>query len=435
MSRIAAIDWTEVQTEVVETLQAFLRIDTTNPPGREEAAARYLGQLLEREGLTPEYFDAGDGRVSLRSVLRGDGTRAPLMLLNHTDVVPAEAELWQTNPFEGAIRDGCLWGRGAIDMKGMGILELMVLLLAKRMRLPLTRDIVFLAVADEETGGSKGIEFLDRERPDILREPEYCLNEGGIATLEFLGVKRPAFACSPAEKGPLWLRLRARGAPGHGSIPHSQNAVVRLVHALTAIERWERATKILPLTQAILDQLAQAGAWPSGAPSVESLRSTNPNFAAMVSNTISLTTMTAGMKHNVIPASAEATLDCRLLPGESHEAFVADLRNVIDDPDIKVEVVFRSESGTSNWDTDLVSIVQEVVQEEVETALVLPVTSVGFTDSRVLRRHGVHTYGFMPMLMPPELAKGIHGHDERIPLDSLGQGCRILFEVVRRLAT
>ena len=435
MSRAAGIDWAEVQAEIVETLQAYLRIDTTNPPGGEEVAARFLGEILEREGLAPEYFDAGEGRVSLRAVLRGNGARAPLMLLNHTDVVPAEAEHWQVAPFEGAIRDGCLWGRGAIDMKGMGILELLVVLLAKRMQLPLQRDLVFLAVADEETGGSKGIEFLDRERPDLLRDPEYCLNEGGIATLEFLGVKRPVFACSPAEKGPLWLRLRARGAPGHGSVPHSQNAAARLVRALGAIERWEHATSVLPLTQAVLNELARAGAWPGGTPSVAGLRSAHANFAALVSNTISLTTLTAGMKHNVIPASAEATLDCRLLPGASHEAFVEALRDVIDDPDVAVEVVFRSESEASNWETELVSIVQEVVQEEIEEALILPVTSVGFTDSRVLRRHGVQTYGFVPLLMPPELAKGIHGHDERVPLDSLGQGCRILFEVVLRLAS
>ncbi len=435
MNRPVAVDWAEVQAEVVDTLQAYLRIDTTNPPGGEEAAARFLGAILEREGLTPEYFDAGAGRVSLRTALRGDGSQAPLMLLNHTDVVPAEAEHWQVGPFDGAVRDGCLWGRGALDMKGMGILELLVLLVAKRARLPLKRDLVFLALADEETGGSKGIEFLDRARPDLLREPEYCLNEGGIATLEFLGVKPPVFACSPAEKGPLWLRLRARGSPGHGSIPHARNAAARLVRALNAIEGWERATTVLPLTQSLLEQIELAGDWPGGMPSVDTLRSAHPSFAAMVTNTVSLTTLTAGVKHNVIPASAEATLDCRLLPGESHATFVDAIRNVINDPDIETEVVFQSESGVSKWETELVAIIREVVHEEVAEALVLPVTSVGFTDSRVLRRHGVNTYGFIPTLIPSEFAKGIHGHDERVPLDSLGQGCRILFEVVRRLAT
>lgn len=180
------INWEEIQTEVVEILGQYIRINTTNPPGGEEAAARFLGEILEREGFTSEYFDAGDGRVSLRAVLHGNGTRRPVMLLNHTDVVPAEADLWQVDPFAGLIRDGCLWGRGAIDMKGLGILELVVLLLAKRMQLPLQRDIIFLAVADEETGGSRGIEFLDRERPDLLREPEFCTKQNSfLASNEF----------------------------------------------------------------------------------------------------------------------------------------------------------------------------------------------------------------------------------------------------------
>ena len=427
------VNWDDVQAEVVATLREYIRIDTSNPPGREETAARFLGDILEREGIAPEYFEAGEGRTSLRAVLKGDGRKAPVMLLNHTDVVPAETAYWQVPPFEGVLKDGCVWGRGAIDMKGMGVLELLTLLLFKRLGLTSSRDLIFLAVADEETGGSMGIEFLDRRHPALLRDAEYCLNEGGLATFQFLGARRPVFVCSPAEKGPLWLRLRAHGAPGHGSIPHNQNAAVRLVRALDAIEGWDRAVTVQPLTQAMLDGLRAGQAWPDPPPSVEQLRAEHAAFRAMVTNTISLTTLSAGVKHNVIPASAEATLDCRLLPGASQDAFLREIREVIDDPDVELEVVFQSESGLSDWRTELVSIIQEVVTEEVEDALVLPVTSMGFTDSRVLRRRGVQAYGFIPAMMDASLAKGIHGHDERIPVSGLGSGVRILFEVVRRL--
>ena len=439
MTQAPVIDWDEVLAELSATLREYLRIDTSNPPGNEEAAARFLGGILEREGFAPEYIEAGPGRVSLRAVLTGRGEAAPLMLLNHTDVVPAQAEFWEVDPFAGVERDGCIWGRGALDMKGMGILELLVLLLFKRHGITPNRDIIYLAVADEETGSAMGMEWLDSNRPELLREPEFAINEGGLGLLNFLGARRPVFACSPAEKGPLWIRLRASGEPGHGSIPHEANAVDRLARALNAIQQWEHAFTVQPLTQAVVDGLQRAHAWGEAAPSVAGLCEQYPGFRAMLSNTISATSLQGGVRHqqggvahNVIPAYAEATLDCRLLPGESHDAFLHALREVIDDGHVQVEVVFQSESAVSDFSSALVSVMQEVVGEQVEGALVLPVTSVGFTDSRVLRRHGVRAYGFIPTLMDASLAAGIHGHNERMPVEGLRTGVQILFEVVRR---
>lgn len=434
MSRPPAIDWDDVLAEITALLREYIRIDTSNPPGNEEPAARFLGNLLEREGFETEYIEAAPGRTSLRAVLRGSGAKRPLMLLNHTDVVPVQREFWDVDPFAGVEQDGCIWGRGALDMKGMGILELLVLLLFKRHGIQPARDIVYLAVADEETGSSMGMEWLDRRRPELLSEPEFAINEGGMGMLNFLGANRPTFAASPAEKGPLWLRLRATGRPGHGSVPHDDNAVDRLARALVAVQGWQRVTTVQPLTQQVIDRLRAADAWGGRQPSVEQLAAGHPAFRAMLCNTISATSLGGGVKHNVIPALSEATLDCRLLPGESHDAFIEELRQVIDDGAVEIETVMRSESGASDFNTELVGIIQQVVGEQVEGALVLPVTSVGFTDSRVLRRRGVHAYGFIPTLMDASLAAGVHGHNERVPLEALKTGIQILFEVVRRFA-
>jgi acetylornithine deacetylase/succinyl-diaminopimelate desuccinylase-like protein len=437
MPQLPAIDWDDVLAELTSLLREYIRIDTTNPPGNEEPAARFLGDILEREGFACEYLDAGPGRTQLRTRLPGRGGKPPLMLLNHTDVVPAQREFWDVDPFAGVIKDGCIWGRGALDMKGMGILELMVMLLFQRHGLTPDRDLVFLAVADEETGSSMGIEWLDLHRPDWLSEPEFAINEGGMGMLNFLGAHRPVFAVAPAEKGPLWLRLRAQGRPGHGSVPHEDNAVDKLARALVAIQDWAvrgpgSALTVQPLMQAVVDGLGDANAWGGDRPGVDTLAQRHPSFRAALCNTISPTTLGGGVKHNVIPAFAEATLDCRLLPGESHDAFVQQLRGVIDDGGVEVETVMQSESGFSDFQTELVGVMNEVVREQVEGALVLPVTTVGFTDSRVLRRRGVQSYGFVPTLMDSSLAAGIHGHNERIPIDALRTGVQILFEVVRR---
>ena len=430
----ASIDWDDVQAELLAVLRDYIRIDTSNPPGKEEAAARFLGEILADAGYDCEYVEAAPGRVSLRTRLQGDGSARPLMLLNHTDVVPVEREFWDVDPFAGVIQDGMLWGRGTQDMKGMGVLELMVMLLFKRLGITPRRDLIFLAVADEEAGSAYGMEWLDVEHPDWITEPEFALNEGGSGTLNFLGAQRPVFACSPAEKGPLWLTLRAEGEPGHGSVPHEDNALDRLVRALHAIQSWERPIAVQGVTQDVLDRMEAGNAWQGAMPSTEALMESYPVFRAMTTDTISTTGSTGGVKHNVIPAFAEATLDCRLLAGESHKAFLAEMREVIDDAKVGVETVFQGESPVSDFQTELVSVVQDVVQEQVEGALVVPTQCVGFTDSRVLRRHGVHAYGFVPTLIDASLQSGVHGHNERLPLEALQTGVQILFEVVRRFA-
>ncbi len=435
------IDWDRVTEEATDILCHYLRIDTTSPPGNEAPAAHFLAELLRAEGIDDiTFYDASDagspGRLNMRAVLPGDGSARALVLLNHTDVVPVEREGWQEEPFAGLVKDGVVWGRGALDMKGMGVMELMAVFLMRRLGIAHRRDIVFFAVADEEAGSEYGVEFLDKHHPDSL-EAEYVINEGGWGTLELMGQRRPVFNCAVSEKGPFWLRLIAEGPPGHGSVPHDANALDRLVRALHRIQEWQRPRALVPELSEYFARAHRHG-FMDQEPTEEAvsrMADKNPLIRAITSNTVSLTTARAGVKHNVIPARAEATLDCRLLPGVDSQAFLGELRAVIDDAEVRIETELDSNTPPSPIDTELMEVIEGVVREHVEEAVVLPSVSAGFTDSRVFRRRGVTAYGFIPILLEPREAATIHGHNERLSIENLRLGCQVLFEVVRRISS
>lgn len=431
----SGIDWETVTAEAVDLLSGFLKVDTSNPPGNESLAADFLAPILSREGIVFERYTPEPGRDSLRAVLRGDGTRGPLVLLNHTDVVPVERAYWSVDPFGGLVQDGYVWGRGALDMKGMGILELIALLLAKRLKLPLRRDIVFFAIGDEEAGSAAGVEWFAEHDPDLLKG-DYCINEGSFGWTELLGSRRPIFGYAPTEKGPCWLRLQAEGLPGHSSLPHDQNALAAIARALYRIDTWQRPRIILPELRPFFDELTRIGALPSGDPEAfEAVIRGDRMLNAITSNTISLTTCSAGIKVNVIPALAEATIDCRLLPGTNHSDWVEQVRAAVNDPRVTIEVIYDSETTPSDTQAELVRIAGQVVREYEEEALFVPTISSWFTDSRTCRRLGVPSYGFIPFLLTEEDYAGIHGHNERVSVQNLRLGSQILFELTRRLCT
>ncbi|MGH2584728.1 MAG: M20/M25/M40 family metallo-hydrolase [Dehalococcoidia bacterium] len=431
-----AVDWEEVAAEATALLSEFIAIDTSNPPGNEEAACSFLAAVLRRDGLDSDLYEAGPRRASLVSRLTGDGSAGPLVLLNHTDVVPVEREFWSVEPFGGEVRDGYVWGRGALDMKGMGIFELMAVLLLKRLGLPLKRDVIFFAMADEEAGGEYGIDWFAQHHPELLKA-DFCLNEGAYGWARWGSVERPFFGFSPTEKNPVWLRLRAEGPPGHGSLPHGENALGRLVRALDRIQTWGQERVILPEMEPFFQRLAQAGALPPmEAPAqVEPLAAEDRMINALTQHTISLTSCHSGIKANVIPAQAEATLDCRLLPGQSAEEFTRRLREVVDDPKVNVEPILISETPPSRLESEVYDVAEQVVRGYDERALVLPVVSSWFTDSRGFRQLGTPSYGFIPVLLEHEDYATIHGHDERLSLENIRLGTQVLFELVRRLAT
>ncbi len=357
------------------------------------------------------------------------------MLLNHTDVVPAEAEHWQVDPFAGVIKDEYVWGRGALDMKGMGVLELVVFLELKRRGTKLKRPLRFFAVADEEAGSDYGVEWLDKNHPELMDDAAFVVNEGGYGAETYLGVERPLFGVSMAEKSPLWLKIKTTGRPGHGSAPHDDNCLDRIVRAMGRIQSWERAPTmtgpVLEALQASHEEgyLAVDPAKTSAADLVERHR----QLRTIMTNTISATGLRSGVKHNVIPASAEATIDCRLVPGSEHEEFVAEVRKVIDDARVEVETVFGSESPSTEPDTEMHKAIKEVCGEIMPDAAVLPRVSAGFTDSRTFRRRGVPSYGFVPMLLGNNEMGGQHGNNERVSLKNLRLGVEVLYRVVERV--
>jgi acetylornithine deacetylase/succinyl-diaminopimelate desuccinylase-like protein len=427
------IDWDAATHEATALLREYLRLDTSNPPGNEERATRFLGGVLRAEGIPFETADSAPGRSNLFARIGPE--RPNIALLNHTDVVPVERRFWDVDPFGGEERDGMIWGRGALDMKGMGIIELMTVMLLKREGLPLRRGVAFLAAADEEAGSEFGVTWLAEHRPGWL-ESDLVINEGAYGLTGIGGTDVPIFQLALAEKVPVWVQLKAEGRPGHGSVPHGDNCADRLVQALGRISAWRQALRVTPTMEGHLAALSEAGVLGglSAGRSIEAQAARSPALRARLTNTIALTTISTGIKVNVIPAEATATLDCRLLPDVDPEAFLAELRDVIGDERVQVEVLNRYYPGNSeSLDSEFARTVRDVVTEMVEGARVAPEMTSGFTDSRIYRLRGVPAYGFVPCLVAPEELAGVHGHNERISIENLRLGMQVLYEIVRRL--
>ena len=433
-----AIDWPAVHREALEILVQYLQIDTSNPPGNEKPAARFLGAICEAEGIPVEYIETAPNREVLVARLRGDGSKRPIMLCNHTDVVPVEEQYWSVPAFAGLVQDGRVYGRGAVDMKGCGVMQLMAMLLLKREGVPLKRDVVFCAVPDEEAGSDYGMAWLCEHRPDIV-DVEYELSEGAGGTTRFGRQEARLFSVATNEKDICWLKLTAVGRPGHGSVPHEDNSAVYLVRALERLVDWERPLVFTPDTEAYLDRLAEAGLMPprSDRKAVEERIRRSPELLAMFQNTLNLTMLQAGIKANVIPARSEAVIDCRLLPGQSKRDWIRQVRERIGDERVSVELLSpdHGEPEAVPWDTELFRTITSVVKEAMEDAVVVPGMTIGGTDNRFLRERGIPAYGFIPCLLSPEERRGFHGNDEFLTVENLNLGCELMYEIVRRMVS
>ena len=438
MTATQAIDWPSVHAEALEILRAYLRIDTTNPPGNEAPAARYLGRLLEAEGIPVEYIECAPPTESVRreavyARLRGDGSKRPLMLGNHLDVVPVEAEFWTKPPFEGVVEDGRIYGRGAMDMKSCGVMQLMAMLLLKRQGIPLARDVVFLGVPDEEGGGLLGMGWLCEHRPDVV-DVEFALNEGGSGRITN---GRTMFNVATNEKFGSRLTLTAVGQPGHGSFFHEDNSMIRLARALVRLDEWDRGVTYIPDTRAYLERMVAAGVFHGGDDAVLEAQIRERNgMRPMFMNTLNVTMVRAGVKQNVLPAKSEANLDCRLLPGQDPEEWRREVERVIDDPSIAVTFAAGRtpvQQPQVPWDTELFHAIEASVREAMEDAVVTPSMTIGITDSRYLRARGVVAYGFIPAIFSSEENRTFHGNDEFLTVENLDLGCELTSDIVRRL--
>ncbi len=419
------LDWKKTLGEAVDTLQHYLRFNTTNPPGDVTEAADCLQKILEKAGLTVTRYETAPGKVNLAARIKGSGDAKPILLLHHMDVVPADASRWDpVNPFGGEMKDGHIWGRGAIDMKGTGVLQLYAFLTLARQKISLDRDVIFLAVNDEEIGGTMGTRYLLDHHYEEL-DPEYVLDEGGFGSREIFVNGKLVFGISVAEKRAFWLRVTAHGIAGHGSQPHDHNPNDKLMRALNRLFSQPLPTVPNPLLDALVSQLGPL------AP--------NQFTNAIRQTTVSLTSLQSGVgdppKANVIPSLAVATLDTRLLPGMDAEAFLTEVKSRLGD-EIEVEVIHpASQSVVTPHDTALFRALSGAITRHHPDATVVPTIIPFGTDSRMFRLRGAKCYGILPLVLSTELATSIHGDAERIPVDQFETGIRIFYESLVEVAT
>jgi acetylornithine deacetylase/succinyl-diaminopimelate desuccinylase-like protein len=426
---------------VVDLLRDYLRIDTSNPPGNELIAARFFKGLFDREGIPSEIFEIAPGRANLVARLKGTGEKRPLVLLNHMDVVNAERPFWSVDPFGGVVKGGYVYGRGALDMKTTGLLEAVVLINLKRSGARLARDLIFVATADEEVDAI-GIDWIVKKRPDLVEGAEFMLNEGGV--IDRIGGRVRSWDVGVTEKCPLWIKIVSRGRPGHGSQPFTKdNAVLALLSSLDRLSRHRTPIRLTPAAEAYFKARAasQRGSLaekyrdiresiedPEVLESIESDQYLN----AIVRNTISITMLQGAPQTNIIPTVAEARVDIRLLPGEDPAAFLEEIRKIVEAPGLTVEPVGPFVPATASpVDSDLMRAIDRARARHHPRAVLAPTILTGWTESAMVRPLGIQAYGFEPFILDGVEQKRAHGNDERISIDNVHLGLRIMDEVVR----
>lgn len=444
------MNWEREGNAAVERLCRMLRYDTTNPPGNERDLAEDLAREARESGMEAAVYEASAGRGNLVVRAKGDGSRRPLLLLSHLDVVPAESEYWSHPPFAGEVADGFVWGRGAIDSKLTGAVMMQVLMMIRRASVRLKRDIVLVAAADEELGAAHGVDWLVRHHPEVF-DAEYGINEAGGFTVTIAG--QPLYLVQVAEKGSAPIDLVAKGKPGHSSVPHDDNAIIDLGRAVArlgeaklphhppdSVEAFFRTAaevqpdrKVAELLKAVLIP-DQAEAALQALPVEERDRLM---FDAMLRNTCAPTLLNAGTKRNVIPSEARVGLSGRPLPGATERSFLSELREAVGDGvEIDLTEPFR-EGVQFDHETDLFHVLAESTRKVEPGAVVVPYMQTGGTDARFLRDLDIHVYGYIPMR--PEPGPGFfelcHGHDERVSTANVQFAVQILFDAVKTMVT
>jgi len=441
----------------VTWMQEYLRVDTTNPPGNEMRAIAFLKKILDQEGIENRVFEYAPGRGDLWArIPRGSDDQNPhfsqkqgevghpIVLLNHMDVVTSDASHWRVPPFSGEIKDGYLWGRGAQDMKDEGLAQLVVMVMLKREKIALNRDVIFLAVSDEEAGGT-GTDWFINNQHDLLENAEFLINEGGENLLENGKVKY--VGVDVGEKTTYWLHVVAHGRPGHGSRPNPDSAPNRLVRALDRILAYKTPFRVLPVVDEFLRDMAayeppdRAVYYRNVKKALEDKkfqedveRDESLNF--LLRDTISLTMLGGSEQTNVIPPEAWANLDVRILPGGDPKVVQAALEKVVNDPNVTIQPL-NDEFKVANFsgtDNALFAAIRDVSGKYFPGTPVVPHITSGYTENQRYRPLGIVAYGFNPYTATDEEGNTEHGNDERIRVEEVRRGPRILFDVVARVA-
>lgn len=430
-------------------LARAIRFDTTNPPGNERPLAEYLVGVLKGEGIEARLVPtpsegAAQGRAAVWARVPGRGGAAPIVLLSHLDVVPADPREWAVGPFAGVVAGGYVVGRGALDAKGVAVVHLLTLVELARRSVPLERDVILLAVPDEETGGRAGAGWLVRERPELLEGAGYLLAEGG-SVLPGQGRAPDLWGVAFSEKSPCWIELVARGRAGHGSSAPGDGAVPTLIGALERVRQRRHAVRVTPEVERMFAALAPYAA-PEDRAGLSALGDSlardpafrerflgEPSRAALVRNTVEITVIESGSTStNVVPAEARAELDARLLPGEHCESFADDLRRTLP-ASVELRVLLDFEALPSPLGSELFRAIERVASRSERPAVVVPRVIAGFNDAHYFRALGIVAYGFVPRWLDARDTRGVHGPNERISLQNLTRGVQTLVEILEEL--
>jgi acetylornithine deacetylase/succinyl-diaminopimelate desuccinylase-like protein len=443
----------EIQEEVTDFLSGLIRINTTNPPGNETAAGKYVAKALEHDGFKCELFESAPGRGSVVTHLKGESRKPSMLLLSHLDVVAANPKEWSVDPFAGLVKDGFVWGRGALDMKGMTAVELMALKLLKRNGTKLKGDVLLAATADEERGGEAGAGWMVQNHPDRVRA-DYVLNEGGGTAMQVNG--KNMFTINTAEKGILWFKVEATGTPGHGSVPGAaDNAILRMNKVVEILGHHRSKISLVPTVKQYVASISRSSGMgalstllqdPSESDQIldalaEKDRYLAEELRARLRMTVTPTMINGGVKENIVPSQCDAVFDCRILPGQTTTKAFDEIRNLLKDADsdkLTFEIIQANEPSESSLDTPLYTLIVQVLKEFEPECSVAPVMVTGGTDSRFFRKLGSTCYGFHPVRPEPsysEMQKTIHGIDERISEENLVFGTSVLYNVIERFMT
>ena len=439
-----------LEAETIAVLQRLIQFDTTNPPGNELPLAQWIHEIFTAEGIESEVLVSAPNRGTVTARIRGKGIVKPVMLLAHMDVVGVERDKWSHDPFGGVVEDGYLYGRGAIDDKGMLAANVMAMLVIHRdvvaKRLHLERDVLFVATSDEEAGGSAGLQWVVKHRRDLL-DAEFAINEGGRTRV--LPDGKRYLAIQIAEKVSHTVTVTARGPAGHAAIPREGNAIFTLASALAKLAHYAEPISVMEVTRRFFGELAtiwtddrESSAMRSMASGSDqqiseagALLSTNPVFNAVLRNTISPTFLGGGVRGNVIPAEVSVGLNVRTLPGHSIDDVVSRIKRVVAAENIEISSSTGGVDGpASDPDSPMFGALARTAKELDPEMAVVPYLGTGATESAQLRSLGIKAYGILPFPMVPADEGRMHGHDERVPIASLHFGTRLISESVRRVA-
>ncbi|HET9839777.1 MAG TPA: M20/M25/M40 family metallo-hydrolase [Candidatus Angelobacter sp.] len=435
-------DFFSAQTEAVKFLSDLVKIDTSNPPGNETRAAEYIKQVLAADGIQAQIYESAPGRGNLVARLKGTGSKKPLLLMGHLDVVGVERDKWTFDPFGGTIRDGYVYGRGAIDDKSMDAANLEVFLLLHRLKVPLDRDVILLAEAGEEGTTQFGIDFMVAQHWDEIA-CEYALNEGGYIAEE--NGKVEYVAVSTTQKVPRGFALVAHGTSGHGSAPRVDNAIAHLAAAVDKVARWEAPMRLSETTRRFFQEMARISppakaelyAHIDSPVAQQKLHETNPGYYSMLRTSLVPTIIKGGFRMNVIPAEAEALFDVRALPDENMAALKAELTRLINDPAITIvdqeNANLRPATPPSGLNTDGFHALEHAQHQVFPGVPTIPILQAGATDSAQLRARGVQAYDIGTVLGENDFRR-VHGNDERLQIAGFGKFVQFLYAATVEIA-